>query len=350
MARSTDERESRDARTTSSEEVDARRSAGRPIASRPSAWYLVCPSSSLRRGAHVSTEVGGTPLVLFRGASGEVGALSAYCPHLGAHLGAGRVVGSLLRCQLHHRAYARDGICGSAPGHERPERLARIGAYPILERYGCVFVFAGATPSFQTPGFAGFADEELVTSLGAPVALRCPWEAVVANAFDMQHLALVHDRALRSPPELARPDAHRCELRYASRVTGTTAADRAVQWISGDLIEVEIVCWGGTVVTVESRVGGYASALMVSVAPTREGCVVTPMFGVLRGRSRALDRIRVSLARWLFTSFVTRDIRVLDGIRFNPGPTLPQDAILAEFLDYLATLPEADAGRRQPSV
>ena len=49
-----------------------------------------------------SVECLGQHLVLFRGESGAVSVLDAYCPHLGAHLAVGgEVVGDTISCPFH---------------------------------------------------------------------------------------------------------------------------------------------------------------------------------------------------------------------------------------------------------
>jgi hypothetical protein len=45
------------------------------------------------------------------------------------------------------------------------------------------------------------------------------------------------------------------------------------------------------------------------------------------------------IALWLYSAFLRRDVEVLDGMRFEPRLSLPHDAVLAEFLDYLDALP-----------
>ena len=59
----------------------------------------------------------GLNLAVFRGEDGRVHALDAYCPHMGANLGAGgRVVGNCVECPFHGWKFrGDDGKCVSVP-------------------------------------------------------------------------------------------------------------------------------------------------------------------------------------------------------------------------------------------
>lgn len=58
-----------------------------------SGWFFVHYSDDLRIGDVKTLRYFGQDLVLFRNEGGEAGMLDAYCPHLGAHLGAWRAGG-----------------------------------------------------------------------------------------------------------------------------------------------------------------------------------------------------------------------------------------------------------------
>jgi aminopyrrolnitrin oxygenase len=308
-------------------------------------WYLLARSEELRRGQVLTRRLPGEEIVLFRGEGGEARALSAHCSHMGAHLGKGTVVGERLRCPLHHREYDGQGVCRRIPVTDAiPERACQA-TYPAVERYGGLFVFNGREVSAPAPSFApsfGAGDERLRTIHGRSVRLACPWYAVAANAFDIQHLEAVHGRALRETPELEELPGGRMRLRYVSRVTGTGLTDRTMRRLSGDRIRVAITCWGGSILTVESDLGRARSALLLSLCPDGEATVVTPIFAVRRVGVPAVDAARAAAARWLYSGFLYRDVAILDGMRFRLALTLPEDAVLARFLAYLTRLPSAD--------
>jgi phenylpropionate dioxygenase-like ring-hydroxylating dioxygenase large terminal subunit len=73
-------------------------------------WYVACASGDLGRGPRACI-VDGTPLVLFRDASGRARALVDRCPHRNMPLSAARVVDGALQCSYHGWRFGSDGGC-----------------------------------------------------------------------------------------------------------------------------------------------------------------------------------------------------------------------------------------------
>jgi aminopyrrolnitrin oxygenase len=300
----------------------------------PQSWYMICQSSQVLPGQTYSADLLGHPIVLFRTADRALHALSAHCSHMGTHLGGGTVVGDCLRCPLHQWQYDGSGVCrkGSPAATQR--------AWPVAERLGAIFIFNGSEPLFPLPTFQSASLDELTSGAGKPVAINCPWIAIPANAYDMQHLHAVHERALRQPPEVDLLDRYRLRLCYVSRVTGKSFGDRAIKLLSNDHVQVSITCWGGTLFTVESQLGRRTSMLLLGMTPTANGVLITPVVAMRRIGFGPLDRFRVGMAQWLFTRFLRRDITSLQGMRFKrPTLAITPDDPLQKFFDYLDDLP-----------
>ena len=314
------------------------------VPDRLQSWYRVCGSQDLPPGKVLRWDLPGRSFAVYRGhrghrgrGDGQVHALAAHCAHMGTHLAHGEVVGDDLRCPLHHWDWGGDGACRRIPGIEGAPRSLRQRVYPVAERYGSVFLFNGPVPRYPAPEWSTAGEGEILTLAGSPVRLRCPWMAIAANGFDVQHLQTVHGRALRTEPALERLDSYRLRMRYVSRVTGGTAEDRAIRWLSGDHIKITATCFGGTVITVESDLGRTRSVLMLCLRPVEEGVEIVPVFGAHRGWTGAA---RVHLARWLYSGFIEKDVAFMDDMRFHPSAGGPFDGILNEFLEYLCQLPE----------
>jgi nitrite reductase/ring-hydroxylating ferredoxin subunit len=305
-------------------------------------WYLACPSRELPVGGVRAIELQGQPLVLFRTESGAVRALSAHCWHMGTHLGTGTVAGEHLRCPLHRWEFDGRGLCRRTPTGRPPPGAHQV-AYPTAERFGAVFVFSGPAPLFDLPRFDLAPEGELYFRPGPPVRLRSPWYALVSNGFDLQHLQTVHARGLREPALVERPQPHLLRLRYVSRVLGHSASDRVVRWLSGDRVRVTISCWGGSIVTVESRLGRMHSTLLAGCAPVGDGSEteVRLVVGVRRKGSALLNRLHVLGSRVLFTRFLKGDARVLSGMAFRPRLPLPEGEPMLHYLRFLQERPAA---------
>jgi hypothetical protein len=226
-----------------------------------------------------------------------------------------------------------------------PTACGRSGPVPVAERDGAIFVFPGDGAPPPLPTFQNSVP--LVARVGRTIRLDCHWASVVANGFDVQHLGVVHRRALVAPPEVVRTGDDRLRLTYESRVTGRTASDRIMHRLSGGTIRASIECWSGTTVVVESEVGRRRAAMMLCLDPAGGAVAVTPIVAVPAGR---LGGFRSRLAAWLYRAFLERDVVLLDGMRFRPAPELPEDEVLATCLDFLAGLPECVDRRTDVAV
>lgn len=300
-------------------------------------WYLVCASRELRRGHVRRVTLADRSLVLFRGDSGTVHALPAHCRHQGVDLAHGHVTGDCLRCPLHHWEY-RDA-CVRIPGRSQVPAALAMPHYRAAERFGMIFVHVGGDPVLPIAGFS-LDDEALAFVPGKPVDIDCPWYVPVANAFDMTHLQTVHRRALHADPEITNPDPFTFVVRYSTRVIGDGWSDRAMRALSRDAIRVQVTCSGGSLLTVESEVGGRRGFLLTSLRPTPRGVSIHPLFGVPRTRS-GMHVVHARVAAALFTAFLRRDIQPLQGIRFPSGYYDVQDPTVSACYRYLCQLPES---------
>ena len=64
-----------------------------PFSGIPQGWYAIATADEVRPGQVVGRRYFGRELVLYRTESGVARAADAHCPHMGAHLESGRVVG-----------------------------------------------------------------------------------------------------------------------------------------------------------------------------------------------------------------------------------------------------------------
>ena len=303
----------------------------------PASWYHACRSSALARGRLVTWRLYDRPLVLYRGASGRVVAMDARCPHMGAHLGHGRVSGDGLTCALHHWTCDGDGRCSSPDGVGR----ARARVYPVIERYGSIFVFAGAEPRFELPAIDPDEDRELHVIAGAPRFIRTSWASIALNAFDAGHMDAVHGRAMRQAPDLALVGGDCLQMRYISRVTGHGLSDLVMRRISSDAVRATIRCWGGTLIAVRSEAGSIVSRLLLCLTPQPHGVAITPLFARPAGGTPVVDRLLLYGGRWLFTAFLERDLVPLENMDLRIEGALASRDTVGFAARWLVALPAA---------
>ncbi len=112
----------------------------------PFGWYCIEHSRNLKQNEVKPLIYFGEDLVLFRTKSGEVKALDAYCPHLGAHLGyGGTVKGEAIACPFHGWEFNGNGVTTAVPyAHQQPSIVNDkpcIYAYPTIESQGLIWVW-----------------------------------------------------------------------------------------------------------------------------------------------------------------------------------------------------------------
>jgi len=163
-----------------------------PFTSLPSGWYAVAYSHELKSGRALARHYFGRDFILFRTDRGEVHATSAYCPHLGAHLGDARVEGDELRCAFHGFRFNGEGHCvGTAYGSKAPPK-ARLDTFEAREMNGVVLVWhdaLGRAPEWEVPklDLAGWTPVR-----GVRLELDSHPQETSENSVDFGHFAEVH--------------------------------------------------------------------------------------------------------------------------------------------------------------
>lgn len=190
-------------------------------------WYVVMPSRKLKRGKAVGIDMLGRRLVLWRDRSGVAHAVDAACPHLGADLSLGKVVGDDLRCPFHHWRIGPGGRCVNAPCEKRtPNRATR--AYPVIERHGLIWLFNGPSPAFELPTLPGEDNpRHYFRVLVKPLHLKCHPHLAIANGLDATHFDKLHGLTLTSEPVLEQLDDYRMQISFAGR-----PRSRWVRWVT----------------------------------------------------------------------------------------------------------------------
>lgn len=305
------------------------------------AWYLVAGADEVR-GRVRPFAVGAVQGAVARTPAGLV-ALDAVCPHMGADLRLGHVVGDRIVCPLHGMGFGADGRCDR-------RNVPSARTVPVGEACGAVFVHpgsssAGRLPVGSPPGSAPrsaspgplpscdrWPDEDFVWASARAFRVPVPWRTVLVNAFDLHHLDAVHHRALVRPPVFDEPAPDRLRMRYATRVVGSGLSDRLTRLLASDRVDLWLTSVGGPVMTVEVDLGRTRTAAVVGVVPDGEGTWLRLAVGVPRGFGGAL---RARLARWLYVTFLRQDIPVLQGVELAPHSDLPEDEPVQRLLAFL---------------
>jgi len=299
-------------------------------------WYIVALSKNVPKAGIIEGSLAKRPFIIFRSETGELAALDAHCPHMGTHLGSGKVIGERLRCPLHHWAIDRDGVLhGQGCVHRQTRK------WVVAERFGLIFLHSGDTAPPPLPDPQSAKTFAWITGDSGP--LETEWQALVVNGFDVLHMQAVHQRAMAEPPLFF---ADRENVLYFDYVTRVLPRGGLSSWIIKKLarnrIRVHQSCYG-TIIVVESDLGRLKTAAVLGFLPCEGGVRAFGAFGT--EPCGALWRLRLRLTRRFYLSFLRKDYVVLRNMRVKvDGIDDPGVVALRNYRRSLPVLKEDEAG------
>ena len=170
----------------------------------PNGWFAVAFSREIRPGMVKRVRAFGEDLVLFRTHSGAPRVLSAYCPHLGAHLAeGGRVLGESIRCPFHGWQYdGESGRCVEIPYCDQIPPRARTRAWETVDRNHMIFVWHHAEqkpPSWEVPEMPQLHEADWTEPREWEFGMDVHVQDMAENNLDPVHFEFVH-KMLDTPP------------------------------------------------------------------------------------------------------------------------------------------------------
>jgi 3-ketosteroid 9alpha-monooxygenase subunit A len=171
----------------------------------PRGWFVIGQSETLTTTPQ-AVRYFGNDMALYRGHSGRVVLLDAYCPHMGAHLAKNttswvvrgmQIEGDSIRCPFHAWRFGPDGVADDIPYSKgRIPKAACIRSWKVEERYGLVWVWhdpENGEPDYPLPAIGAWDDPSWVRwridDLGT---LPCHPQEIVDNICDHAHLGPIH--------------------------------------------------------------------------------------------------------------------------------------------------------------
>lgn len=297
-------------------------------------WFVVCRSSDVGIGQVIGRGFLDGQVAIFRGESGKISVVSAYCPHVGAHLGCGNVVGDEIECAFHRWRFDASGRCTKTGCGDPVPPAARVFKFPTEERFGLIWAFNGETPTWALPDM-GALDDELVFLSDVPaIDFNCdPW-IIMANTLDWNHLKTVHGLDVEIAQNSLEWAPHRVTMKL-----DTTAPP-------GVPFRIELGIFGTSVFWQHGFLGDRWFSYIAACGIQRPGtCRVYIVIAARRGdgSSEALqaaqETIRFGLETELF--LISQDMPILNFCRFTKGMLTRSDRQLGRFVDHVRNFPRA---------
>ena len=163
-------------------------------------WYVAAWGSEITDNLLGRTIIG-EPVLLYRN-NMDIVAIGNACPHRFAPLSAGRrCEDGSIECPYHGLRFDHTGACTKNP-HEQgriPTNTA-VPAYPVVERYGIVWIWMGdASRADETriPIFDQLTSPSYRTITGH-MMINANYELVADNLLDQSHAQFVHPRFFKA--------------------------------------------------------------------------------------------------------------------------------------------------------
>lgn len=306
----------------------------------PQGWYYVCAARDLRRGP-VGLELGPRKYLAFRDIRGAAAVLDARCSHMGADLSRGCVTGGTLHCPLHDWQYDGGGRCVRIPAADEIPPFARQAAYPAAEIGGHVVFHNAPTAAFPMPFYDGVTPVDLLPAAPFDFVVETPWYMIGANAFDLQHFRVAHDRTLVDEPVVESPSPFARRITATYDVTGAGWRDELTRRFSGPQVRMSVTVWAGTNILVTAAFARTTSFGMVFVRPLDEARThLRTLVWVPRRRgavARAIaDPLDAFIRRRFIRAFMADDATRSAGVRYNPATLIAADRTMVDYMAWLA--------------
>lgn len=283
----------------------------------PDSWYRVAMSNAVTKGSLIPVRAFGQDLICYRGeTSGDAHVLDAYCAHLGANIAVGGFVdGDNVVCPFHHWQYDGMGRNVVIPYRDRPNRGARLGCLPTLERNGHILAWyseSGSKPTWEPPVLPGLDGDDYTLVNSETWTIRTHVQEIFENTVDVAHFQYVHGVSGFGSVELVEDGPMFRSVASVTMKTPRGPVDGA--------IESEL--WGLGIDVVRQRGIGDARA-MFTITPVEDTVLRAVYTFVLRRdpETGEADRYGNGFMRE-FNRQITQDIPIWENKVFRPAAKL----------------------------
>ena len=316
-------------------------------------WYPLCRSKTLPIGVARSLTVGRQRLVVFRGADGGVRALDSFCPHMGADLANGTVIGNHIQCYFHQWKFDERGECVSTRCGRKPSIGARVNSYSVDEKYGHVWVYAGGAAEYPLPVPPGLDGCDVDAWHLGRVRLYAHHHAMMAGGIDLQHFGSVHGLDADFEVQLERAHSQQAEWFVRGQLPAEgTLRQRIGATLLGHSFAYRMRVAGGSIVAMTygdaPRLFGSGFPLptfhvLWGCLPQVDGVSEVEIFILAeRGNKiagRCLSAVQKLMTVFLLGALRDDDVKAFPNIRFQPKNLLHEDAAMVQLIQYLNAQP-----------
>lgn len=170
------------------------------------AWYVAALAQEVGPTELFHRTLLDTSILLYRKVDGTAVAIHNRCPHRFAPLHLGTRNGDEVACKYHGLVFDCTGQCTHSPhGNGNIPKAAKVRAYPIIERYGFLWIWMGDKPADESllPDFS-YLDQGPDTALAYTyLHVKCYYELVSDNVMDLSHVDHLHSEIISTKGTLS---------------------------------------------------------------------------------------------------------------------------------------------------
>jgi phenylpropionate dioxygenase-like ring-hydroxylating dioxygenase large terminal subunit len=302
-------------------------------------WYWALRSVELKRGRARPILFLGREMVVYRGWDGRVVAMDAYCPHMGAHLAEGKVEGNTIRCLFHHWQYDSDGRCIEIPCQQNTSFVPQIQTWPVEEKYGIVWIWAGRTPKTPVPYVPELGEDDCDCVLGNRFVKSCHPNVMMINAIDAQHFNSVHSLPVDLDLEPTEINPNCILFANTTAIPPSNLMTRFLRRFYRNVLTYVLCYWFGNTGTVTIGPDFLHFHIIFALRPTRDGRSEGQSILVTRKRKgllgKAVSRALLFLTRVVAAYFAKGDTLIFKTIKFNLRTPIKADLPVVRFIQHV---------------
>jgi phenylpropionate dioxygenase-like ring-hydroxylating dioxygenase large terminal subunit len=315
-------------------------------------WYWAFKSSELKKGQIRPLQFLGEDLAVYRGEDGIVRALSAYCPHMGAHLAEGRVEGSGVRCFFHAWKYSETGELIDIPCRPTPGFDEKVQAWPVCEKYGVIWIYTGTEPTHPVHVIPELEGAEVVSAFGNTFIKGCHPNVVMINAIDAHHFTSVHRLPVQVCFETRALNAQSIQFNNVTHIPRTRWYLRFFSRFYAGPLTYSMCYTAGSTGSVTVGPDFLHCHIIFALRPTADGraegltILLTPVSPVKNKRPwlNFFNPLLLFATKLVGNYFAAGDTEVFQTIRFHFKRPLKEDDAIIRFIQHLEKQQAADWG------
>ena len=314
-------------------------------------WYPLFPSKDLKAGKVRSFKLLSQRLTIYRGMDGHAHALDAFCPHMGADLSNGIVEENQLRCYFHRWRYDGSGKLTDVPCQKDLPAGVHLNGYPVRERYGFVWVYAGKEAKHDIPsppGLDGVAEKDIASVYLRKGTLFAHHHVMMANGIDLQHFDAVHGLNIEFEYKVEEKNEQTFDWILSGEIPNQGWVTGFGRWLLGPRFGYRARIAGGTIAAIsygdQPRFRGKGRLLpsphiLWGCVPLERGVSEVHIFVVMKkhGWFKRAGLFLFTLV--LLTILTDDDIQAFPNMRFQTGHLIPADGSVARLIQMINRLP-----------